>query len=126
MHPKIIDVHPKLIQKGGVVQFCQGPLNRSIPCYVGMAPLWVRGAKRAIPRILQLSSRLTIAWISQDCQSGRGGAGCRNCPVRPVGPGGPCGPGRQCGPDGEGGPGDQVCQRIWFIWSKQSDYREHL
>ena len=23
MHPKIIDVHPKLIPKGGVVQFCQ-------------------------------------------------------------------------------------------------------
>ena len=22
MHPKIIDVHPKLIPKGGVVQFC--------------------------------------------------------------------------------------------------------
>ena len=24
MHPKIIDVHPKLIPKGGVVQFCLG------------------------------------------------------------------------------------------------------
>ena len=23
MHPKIIDVHPKLIPKGGVVRFCQ-------------------------------------------------------------------------------------------------------
>jgi len=23
MHPKIIDVYPKLIPKGGVVQFCQ-------------------------------------------------------------------------------------------------------
>ena len=24
MHPKIIEVHPKLIPKGGVVQYCQG------------------------------------------------------------------------------------------------------
>ena len=46
--------------------------------------------------------------------------------------GGPGGPGRQCGPGGQGclggqrGPGDQVCQCIWFTWSKQSDYRENL
>ena len=25
IHPKIIDVHPKLIPKGGVVQFCPSP-----------------------------------------------------------------------------------------------------
>ena len=25
MHPKIIDVYPKLIPKGGVVQFCPSP-----------------------------------------------------------------------------------------------------
>ena len=25
IHPKIIDVHPKLIPKGGVVQFCLSP-----------------------------------------------------------------------------------------------------
>ena len=25
MHPKIIDVHPKLIPKGGLVQFCLSP-----------------------------------------------------------------------------------------------------
>ena len=24
------------------------------------------------------------------------------------------------------GPGDEVCQCIWFTWSKQSDYRENL
>ena len=26
----------------------------------------------------------------------------------------------------QGGPGDQVCQCIWFTWSKQSDYRKNL
>ena len=50
-------------------------------------------------------------------------------PGGPVGPGGPGSPG---GPGGEGclggqsGPGDQVCQCIWFAWSKQSNYRENL
>ena len=33
------------------------------------------------------------------------------------------GPGGQ---GGQGGPGDQICQCIWFTWSKQSDYRENL
>ena len=33
------------------------------------------------------------------------------------------GPGGQ---GGQGGPGDQICQCIWFTWSKQSDYQENL
>ena len=41
----------------------------------------------------------------------------------PKGPGGTGGPG---GPCGSCGPGDQVCQCIWFTWSKQSNYRENL
>ena len=50
----------------------------------------------------------------------------------PSGPGGPGGPGGLGGPGGQGylgvqgGPGDQVCQCIWFPWSKQSNYRENL
>ena len=32
MHPKIFDVHPKLIPKEGVVQFC--PLGRGVYVYV--------------------------------------------------------------------------------------------
>ena len=49
-----------------------------------------------------------------------------------IGPGGPSGPG---GPDGlggqgclggQGGPGNQVCQCIWFTWSKQSNYLQNL
>ena len=27
---------------------------------------------------------------------------------------------------GQSGPGDQVCQCIWFAWSKQSNYRKNL
>ena len=41
----------------------------------------------------------------------------------PGGPGGPVGQGCL---GGQGGPGDQVCQCIWFPWSKQSNYRENL
>ena len=48
------------------------------------------------------------------CQYGPDGQGC------PVGQGGPGGPG------GQGCPGDQVCQYIWFTWSKQSDDRGNL
>ena len=50
---------------------------------------------------------------------GAGGSGCQ------CGPGGPCGaggPGGQGCLGGQGGPGDQVCQCIWFIWSKESNY----
>ena len=50
-------------------------------------------------------------FIIQVCQSGSVGLG---------------GPGCQCGPGGQGGPGDQVCQCVWFPWSKQSNYRENL
>ena len=50
-------------------------------------------------------------FIIQVCQSGSVGLG---------------GPGCQCGPGGQGGPGDQVCQCIWFTWSKQSVYGEIL
>ena len=46
-------------------------------------------------------------FIIQVCQSGSVGLG---------------GPGCQCGPGGQGGPGDQVCQCIWFTWSKQKGY----
>ena len=42
------------------------------------------------------------------------------------GPGGPGGPGGQGCLGGQGGPGDQVCQCIWFTWSKQSNYRKNL
>ena len=52
-------------------------------------------------------------FIIQVCQSGSVGLG---------GPGCQCGPGGQGCPGGQGGPGDQVCQCIWFTWSKQSDY----
>ena len=50
-------------------------------------------------------------FIIQVCQSGSVGLG---------GPGCQCGPGGQGCPGGQGGPGDQVCQCIWFTWSKQS------
>ena len=52
--------------------------------------------------------------------------------IGPSGPGSPGGPGGLGGPGGQGylgvqgGPGDQVCQCIWFAWSKQSNYRENL
>ena len=36
------------------------------------------------------------------------------------------GPGGPGGPVGQAGPGDQVCQCIWFPWSKQSNYRDNL
>ena len=55
--------------------------------------------------------------ISQVCQSGPGGPG---------GPGCQCGAGGQGCLGGQGSPGDQVCQCIWFTWSKQSDYRDNL
>ena len=35
-------------------------------------------------------------------------------------------PGGQGYLGGQGGPGDQVCQCIWFTWSKQSNYQENL
>ena len=44
----------------------------------------------------------------------------------PVDPGDQCDPGGPGGPGGQGGPGDQVCQGMWFSWSKQSNYRENL
>ena len=38
MHPKIIDVHPKLIPKGGVVQFCQSfSLKISLLRFISLA-----------------------------------------------------------------------------------------
>ena len=49
--------------------------------------------------------------------------GARWCKVLQSGPGSPGGPDRLGGQDG---PGDQVCQCIWFVWSKQSNYRENL
>ena len=54
------------------------------------------------------------------CLDGQGGPG------GPGGPGSPGGPGGQGCLGGQGGPGDQVCQCIWFTWSKQSDYWENL
>ena len=67
------------------------------------------------------------------CPGGPGrqcGPGDQGCPCGQGGPGGLGGPGRpdcQCGPGGQGclggqgGHGHQVCQYIWFTWSKQSD-----
>ena len=46
--------------------------------------------------------------------------------IGPGGPGSPGGPGGQGCLGGQSGPGDQVCQCIWFAWSKQSNYRENL
>ena len=66
---------------------------------------------------------LIIILISRGCQSGLIGQGGPCCPG---GPGGTGGPGGQGCLGGQGGPGDQVCQCIWFTWSKQSNYRENL
>ena len=54
------------------------------------------------------------------CLDGQGGPG------NPGGPGSPGGPGGQGCLGGQSGPDDQVCQCIWFAWSKQSYYRENL
>ena len=61
--------------------------------------------------------------ISRDRQSGLIGQGGQG---GPGGPGSPDGPGGQGCLGGQSGPGDQVCQCIWFAWSKQSNYRENL
>ena len=48
-------------------------------------------------------------------QSGRGGAGCPNCPGGLGGPDGPgcqCGPGGQGCPCGQGGPGELVIKFV--------------
>ena len=66
---------------------------------------------------------------SPGCPGGPGGPGCQCGPCGQGclgGPGGPCGPGGQGCLGSQGCPGDQVCQCIWFTWSKQSDYRKNL
>ena len=64
--------------------------------------------------------------------TGEGGSGGPCDPGGSGGPGDPGDPGGLGGPGGQGylgvqgGPGDQVCQCIWFPWSKQSNYRKNL
>ena len=57
---------------------------------------------------------------------GPGGSGGQGCPGGQGGPDSPGGPGGEGCLGGQSGPGDQVCQCIWFAWSKQSNYRENL
>ena len=56
MHPKIIDVHPKLIPKGGVVQFCPRqncttpPFNRNFGIFLGWhVIIWDGSQVKAFP-----------------------------------------------------------------------------
>ena len=58
----------------------------------------------------------------QGCPGGQGGPGGPGGPDGPGDPDSPGGPGGPGGPVGQGGKGDQVCQCIWFTWSKQSNY----
>ena len=69
--------------------------------------------------IIQVCQSGSVGLGGPGCQCGPGGQGCPGGQGGPGGPGGQGGPGRQCGPGGQGGPGDQVCQCIWFTWSKQ-------
>ena len=47
MHPKIIDVHPKLIPKGGVVQFCRQLLFYCL--FFAVECLLQKGGKSEVP-----------------------------------------------------------------------------
>ena len=52
MHPKIIDVHPKLIPKGGVVQFCRSDIQ-----------IYVSWGTRLGPTIFNHADKITKKYL---------------------------------------------------------------